>query len=108
MRVDLPAPFSPQRPTHSPGRTARSMPSSARTPENSLPMRRISNRYSLMTTVSGADLGLGIEAVLHHEVDVLLRERGGCEQDGVDVLLAVVHLRGERRRFALGQLHGQV
>ena len=44
IMVDLPAPFSPHSPTHSPGRTRRSMPSSAFTPEKLLVMPRISSR----------------------------------------------------------------
>lgn len=48
MRVDFPAPFSPHKPTHSPGLTARLTPSSARTPENDFTMLRISNRVPLL------------------------------------------------------------
>ena len=41
IRVDLPAPFWPSRQCTSPERTARSIPSSARTPGNCLTMPRI-------------------------------------------------------------------
>src|SRR5471032_914458 len=52
INVDLPAPFSPHKPTHSPGATVRSIPSSAFTPEKALTMPRIVNRGCVIRNAS--------------------------------------------------------
>src|SRR5471032_2410483 len=58
INVDLPAPFSPHKPTHSPGETVRSMPSSAFTPEKVLTMPRIVNRGCVIRNASLQDARL--------------------------------------------------
>src|SRR3954462_2320745 len=53
IRVDLPAPFCPSTQWTSPARTSRSMPSSARTPGNSLTMPRICSSGASMRPPRG-------------------------------------------------------
>src|SRR4051795_7325243 len=132
ISVDLPAPFSPHKPTHSPGATVRSIPSSAFTPENALTMPRIvsngcviryaslqgarSRRYATAVSAQTAralrslarELGLGIEAVLDDYIDVALGEQRRLQQHRVDFLLAVVVLRVKRGLLALRQCHREL
>src|SRR6185369_13668458 len=104
ISVDFPAPFSPTRAWISPGFRSKETPSSASTPGKRLVMARISSSAGPAPSMP-VDVCMRVIAVFDDGgVDVRLVDRHRRDEDGRDVLLAVVDLVVRLHRLFLRQL----